>query len=66
MNDIREPVLVVHNRPAPRSDEPGQLAHNIAGPLQPRSFMIIGCHFIAERDPGDGKTGKSNEIDNLK
>ena len=64
-NDIRKPRPVVHNHPAPGSDEPGQLTDNIARRLQTCALMIIGGHFIAERDPGDGKTGESDEIENL-
>jgi len=64
-NTTRKPPLVVHDRPAPGSDKPGQLADKIAGPLQACAFMVIGRHFITKRDPGNGKTGESDEIKNL-
>ena len=60
-HEIRKDRLIVHNRKEPGRYHPDRLGEKIGERLQPRPLMIIGSHFITQRDPGDRITGKGND-----
>ena len=65
MNNIRKHSLIVHDLKEPGRDKPGNLSEKVAEPLQSGPLMIIRCHFIPERDPGNRITGKGNDKETL-